>query len=191
MSGLEGKGKDRGAWTTVSSRIVYRNPWITVHEDQVIHPNGHPGTFGVVESGGAVGVVAVTDHDEIFLVGQHRYPARNYSWELPGGGIEKGELPLAAAKRELAEEAGVQSDDWRELGGKVYTSNCVMTETAHFFLARGLRPAPKKQDELEDLEIQTLPYAEALRLIDAGEISEAMTIIALLRYDRLRRGLGR
>jgi hypothetical protein len=72
-------------WKKLSSKTVYRNPWITVREDQVITPGGHPGIYGVVETRVATGVVALTDDQHIFLVGQYRYPLDVYSWEIPEG----------------------------------------------------------------------------------------------------------
>jgi len=99
-------------WQTKSSRLVYENAWIRVREDQVTCPDGQPGIYGVVETRIATGVIALTPQHEIYLVGQFRYPTGEYSWEIIEGGTEDGEEPLAAAKRELQEEAGLVARTW-------------------------------------------------------------------------------
>ena len=83
-----------GPWTRVETQIKYSNPWITVREDQVICPDGSKGIYGVVEPKIAVGVVALTQDREVYLVGQYRYPTERYSWELIEGGVEIDEDPL-------------------------------------------------------------------------------------------------
>ncbi len=70
-------------WLTLSSRKIYDNSWISVREDAVIRPDGQEGIYGVVSFKNiAVGILAVEDGD-IYLVGQHRYPLDEYSWEIP------------------------------------------------------------------------------------------------------------
>ena len=82
----------RNPWQRRSSKLIYSNPWITVREDDVITPGGSPGIYGVVETRLAVGVVALTDDNQIYLVGQYRYPVDEYSWEIPEGGSEVNEV---------------------------------------------------------------------------------------------------
>src|SRR5690242_1220711 len=81
-------------WTTLSRRLVYENPWIAVHEDQVLRPDGQPGIYGVVQfKNRAIGVLPVDEDGGIWLVGQFRYPLGRYSWEIPEGGCPEGESP--------------------------------------------------------------------------------------------------
>src|SRR6476646_7830329 len=97
-------------WTTLYSRQVYDNPWISVREDQVLRPDGSPGIYGVVHfKNRAIGVLPVEDDGSIWLVGQHRYPLNAFSWEIPEGGCPEGESPDAAARRELTEETGLSA----------------------------------------------------------------------------------
>src|SRR5208337_3190204 len=97
-------------WTTLSSRLVYENPWIRVREDQVLRPDGQPGIYGVVEfKNRAVGVLPVDDEGCIWLVGQHRYPLNSYSWEIPEGGSPQSETTEETARRELKEETGLSA----------------------------------------------------------------------------------
>ena len=98
-------------WTTLSSRMVYENPWIRVREDQVVRPDGLPGIYGVVEfKNRAVGVLPVEDDGSVWLVGQYRYPLHAYSWEVPEGGGPESELPEATARRELRRDTFKERD---------------------------------------------------------------------------------
>lgn len=172
-------------WVTKGSRLVYRNPWITVREDQVVRPDGKDGIYGVVEAKVATAVVALTTAREVVLVGQWRYATGNYSWELVEGGAERGEDPLAAARRELREEAGLEAAVWTPLGGEVHLTNSHSDERLLVWLATGLREVGAAPEGTELLQHRRVPFAEALRMVDRGEITDAPTIIGLLRADRL------
>jgi 8-oxo-dGTP pyrophosphatase MutT (NUDIX family) len=166
---------------------VYSNPWITLREDQVINPSGNPGIYSVIETREATGVVALDEHDHIVLVGQYRYPTDMYSWEIPEGGTEPGELPLAAAQRELREEAGVTASSWSDLGGEIHLSNCYSSERGYLFLATGLSFGDQAPDETEKLAVKRVPLSEAINMVDRGEIKDGLSIIAILRVARLKR----
>ena len=104
-------------WKRIESRTVYTNPWLTLREDRVIRPDGKSGIYTVVETRIATGVVALTPDEEIYLIGQYRYPTEEYSWEIVEGGSDPGEDPLDTAKRELREEAGLVAAQWAAPGG--------------------------------------------------------------------------
>lgn len=173
-------------WKKLGERFIYENPWIRVREDDVISPRGSRTIYGVVEARAATGVVALTDDDQVYLVGQYRYPLETYSWEIPEGGANVGEEPLEAAQRELAEEAGVIAESWEQLGGEIHVSNCFTNERAFLYLARGLSPCSLNPDDTEDLQIRRVPFAECLRMVDSGEITDSLTVIAILRLARVR-----
>lgn len=175
----------KNPWKKLSSRVVYNNAWISVREDQVITPSGSPGIYGVVETRVATGAVALTDDNKVFLVGQYRYPLDVYSWEIPEGGAEIDESPLEAAKRELSEEAGVTATDWRQLGGEVHVSNCYSAERAFLYVARGISVGACAPDPTEELKVRIEPLDVCLQMVDSGEITDSLTIIALLRVARL------
>ncbi len=176
----------RGPWKTTASRVVYENPWITVREDQVIRPDGQPGIYGVVETRMATGVLALTDQDEVYLVGQYRYTLEEYSWEIVEGGSDPGESALEAARRELREEAGLVAEHWESLGGEISLTNCHSSERAYLFVARDLREVGASPEGTEDLVLKKVPLEEAIAMVDRGEIKDAVSIMTLLRYDRLR-----
>ena len=176
---------EENPWRTLSTRTVYQNNWIRVREDQVITPGGKPGIYGVVETRIATGVVALTETNEIYLVGQYRYTMNEYSWEIPEGGTEVDEAPLAAAQRELQEEAGVIAARWEQLGSEVHVSNCVSSERAVLFLARELSHCAVSPEDTEVLQVKKVPFHEALAMVDAGQIKDGLSIVAILRAARV------
>lgn len=177
---------EENPWKTSSSRTIYQNPWIRVREDQVIRPDGQPGIYGVVETRIATAVVALTENQEIYLVGQYRYPTDRYSWEVIEGGNDEGEPPLAAAKRELKEEAGLLAKNWRPLGEEVQVSNCISAEIGLCFLAQDLKETEAEPDGTEVLKIKRLPFEQAVEMVHKGEIQDSLSIIAILRAEHLR-----
>lgn len=176
---------EKNPWTKLSSSVVYRNPWITVREDQVLKPNGKPGIYGVVETRIATGVVALDDRNEVYLVGQYRYPTEMYSWEIPEGGTDPGEDPIDAIKRELREEAGVIANSWMQLGGEIHLSNCFSAERGVLFLARDLSVTETSHEDTEVISVKRVPFREALRMVDDGTIVDGMSIMAILRAQRM------
>jgi 8-oxo-dGTP pyrophosphatase MutT (NUDIX family) len=173
-------------WRTVGRRTVYRNPWLSVREDQVIRPDGTEGIYGVVEIPPSCGIVAVRDDGQVALVGQWRYVHDKFSLEIPTGGSEPGETPLEAAQRELAEETGLRAGHWAGLG-TVDNSNGVTTDVAHIFLARQLRSGPAAEDGAEPLQLRWMPFADAVRLVMTGEITESVSVAGILKAEFRRR----
>jgi 8-oxo-dGTP pyrophosphatase MutT (NUDIX family) len=168
-------------WATLSSRVVYDNPWISVREDAVVRPDGGPGIYGVVHfKNRAVGVLAVED-GEVYLVGQYRYPLGRYSWEIPEGGCPEGEEPIDAARRELAEETGLRAATWQRLG-EAHLSNSVSDELAIWFLATDLTQGEARPEGSEELRVRRVPFAEALRMALCGEMTDSISLLALYHY---------
>jgi len=172
-------------WKRVGSRLIYENPWMTLREDQVISPTGKPGIYSVVDTRVATGVVAMNDEQEIYLVGQYRYPTDVYSWELPEGGADPGEDPLDAIKRELREETGIVAEHWQQLGGEIHLSNCVTSERAYLYLAKGLTQGEMAPDETEVLKVKKVPFRKCIEMVESGELFDGLTVIAILRVARM------
>lgn len=166
---------------------VFEGRVIRVTVDEVTLPNGHRTDLEVVHHPGGAAVVAVDDEAHVCLLHQHRHAAGGRVWELPAGRLEPGEPPMATARRELAEEAGVTARDWLPLGVSL-SSPGVFTERIHLFLATGLASVPDAREAAEVFEVHWLPLEEAVARCLDGRIEDSKTCIGLLRAAAL---LGR
>lgn len=175
----------RTPWRTTSTRPIYENRWLSLREDMVELPDGRTTLYGVVDCGECVGVLPFLDPDTVLLVGQYRYVAGDFFWEMPTGGQDAGETLIQAAQRELAEEAGYEAGRLTELCD-FHTSKSILYEIAHLYVAEDLRPVSRAGDHTEFIERRTFPFAEVLAMVERGEIKDAMTIIAVLHAARRR-----
>jgi 8-oxo-dGTP pyrophosphatase MutT (NUDIX family) len=190
MSSPEGPAADANPWKTLSSRAVYENPWIGVREDKVIRPDGSPGIYGVVHfKNRAVGVLPVDRDGAIWLVGQHRYPLDAYSWEIPEGGSPETESPEETARRELREETGLVAGRL-ELVATSHLSNSVCDEVGYVFRATELSEGADDQEGTERIVVRRVHWEEAWRMLKAGEITDSLSVIAILN-EAVRRLEGR
>ena len=178
-------GMARARWHQLSTRSVYDNRWIRVREDQVAMPNGATTIYGVVQCPPCVGVLPFLDRDTVVLVGQYRYVAGEFYWEIPTGAISPGETEESAVQRELGEEAGYEAARLTKLCA-FHTSKSVMEETANIYLAEDLRRVERDADETEFIEVRAFPFDEVLRMVVDDEIKDAMSIIAILHAARRR-----
>lgn len=165
-------------WKTLSSETVHKNRWYSVRKDTVITPDGKSGEYNVIERGDAVFIVALDANENIHLIGLYRYPTNMYSLEVPAGGCD-GQDPLEAAKRELHEEAGLRAAKWTLLG-KLQSANGLLDELGHTYLATELSDTETNEQVEEGIaEHITVPIAQALSLIESGEITDCQSIAAI------------
>jgi 8-oxo-dGTP pyrophosphatase MutT (NUDIX family) len=175
------------SWKRLDSRVVYENPWMEVREDHVINPGGGSNHYGHIHfKNRAIAIVPLDDEGNTWLVGQERYTLGEYSWELPMGGAPLDEAPLSAARRELKEETGLTAERWSEVM-RLHTSNSITDEVGIVFIAEGLTQGETEFEETEDLEIRKLPLDEAVQLVNDGEITDAISVAAILRIAALRK----
>lgn len=170
-----------GGWKTKTATVVYENPWIKISHDEVITPKDTDGIYGVVHfKNTAIGVVPIDDEGNTWLVKQSRYALNQYTWEIPEGGCPQGEEPLNAAQRELEEEVGLKANDWQQLM-TMHLSNSVTDEFCVVFIARGLFAGTQQLESTEDIEYKKLPLIEAIDMVKNGEITDGISVAALLR----------
>ncbi len=165
---------------------MYENPWISLREDQVLLPDGQGGIYGVVHfKNRAVGVLPVDEQGRVWLVGQHRYPLDHYSWEIPEGGCPESETPEATAVRELREETGLDAGRL-ELVATAHLSNSVSDEVGYVFRATELIEGPSDPEGCERLDVRRVEWEEAWGMLNRGEITDSLSVIALL-HEAVRR----
>lgn len=133
----------------------------------------------IVRNHGAVAIVALTEKEEVRLVKQFRSAAHKWVIELPAGGLGPGENPDTAAPRELLEETGDTAANWHKLHG-FYTAPGLFTEFIHLYLATNLTPGPNNLEFDEHIEVMTVPWLEAMRMVRRHEIEDVKTIAGLM-----------
>lgn len=171
-----------GGWVEKSCTTEYENPWIKVTHSEVLTPAGTDGIYGLVHfKNKAVGVVPIDEQGNTWLVRQSRYPLQEYTWEIPEGGSPEGEDPLATAKRELREEVGLEAEDWQLLQ-RMHLSNSVTDEEAFLYVARGISELGSVElDDSEDITSQKIPLQQAIDMAVNGDITDSLSVVALLR----------
>lgn len=173
-------------WKILGSKEKYDNNWINVTEFDVINPNGGKGIYGKVHFKNiALGIVALDDEMNIYLVGQYRFPLDEYSWEIPEGGCILANDPLETAKKELVEETGLKAKQWTFLL-KMHLSNSVSDEYSLIYLARELEQHTAMPEETEQLEVRKVPFEEAFQMIDREEITDSVTVAALQKIKLMQ-----
>lgn len=172
----------KGSWKKLKSKIVHKNPWYSIREDDVILPNGKKGKYFVLSDVNSVAIIAEDKDKKIYLVGQSRYPTgNNYSWEIITGGYRGKEKPLDAAKRELKEEAGIKANKWTSLG-YCYPINGYSPEKTSIYLAQNLIKTNANYDESEDITVTRKSLKEILKMIKNNKIACGLTVFAITKY---------
>ncbi len=175
-------------WTTLSSREVYDNKWIQIEEHQVINPAGGKGIYGKIHfKNKAIGIIALDENNNTWLVGQWRYPLNQWSWEIPEGGGPLHIDVLESAKRELKEETGIVAHRWTMIQ-RVYLSNSVSDEECFIFLAEDLTQGESELEDTEaDMKVWKLPFDDALTMVLDGKITDSLSVMAILKVARLKK----
>lgn len=178
-------------WARDAGRVLFENPWLTLTEHQAVAPTGKAAVYGVVGFKNlALAILPLHADGTVTLVGQHRFPMADYSWEIPEGGGPLGTDPLEGARRELAEETGLHAEVWREVL-RLQLSNSVTNERAIGYLAFDLSPIGDRPaaDDTEELAIARPSFRQALAAAMDGHMEDALTVAMLLRaYHMAREG---
>lgn len=175
---------------TISTQPIYDGRIIKVQVDEVLLPNGNTAKREIVKHQGAVAVIPLTKDGKLVVVRQFRKPLEKAIVEIPAGKLERGEDPLACAKRELEEETGYTARHYEKLSS-FYTSPGFADELLHVYVATGLTKGESRPDEDEFVDMIELTLDEAHELHRTGEICDAKTIVALFAWEnRLLRANG-
>ncbi|MGV6801880.1 MAG: NUDIX domain-containing protein [bacterium] len=170
----------QGPWTIHSEQIRFDNPWLTVTAHEVTLPSGGTGDYGVVSFKNlAVGVLPLDQEGFSWIVGQHRFPLNQYSWELPEGGGPLDQSAQETAARELAEETGLRAGHFAPLC-EYYTSNSVTDEKAIAYIAWDLQAGTMAPDPTEVLEVRRISFAELLENVISGDITDGFTVTMVM-----------
>ena len=167
-------------WQSLNSKIIYENPWIEVTEHQVLDPNGNSGIYGKVHyKNRTAAILAKNSNGELLIVGQHRFPIDEYSWEIPMGGIHPQETVFEAGIRELKEETGWSAKNWRHVL-TVHPSNSITDEEVQIIMCELTVHGSKHLDSTECIATKLMSPNELLNMIKEGSIKDAVTITAIL-----------
>lgn len=172
---------DKGPYRVLESREVYRNPFISVREDKVIRPGGSPGAFGIVEMKAGSSVLAIDREGNAHLAREYKYAQERDTLEVISGGIDQGESPEDAARRELAEEAGLQAGRWIPLG-RIDPFTTIIRSPNYLFLALDCEPqGAQNPGEGEVVHIEKVPFRRALQMVMDSEITHGGSCVAILK----------
>ncbi|KTR74749.1 ADP-ribose pyrophosphatase [Microbacterium oxydans] len=171
------------------SDLVYRGRVWDVRSDRVRYGDGEI-VRQYVDHTGAVAIVALDDEGRVLLIQQYRHPIRHRDWELPAGLLDvEGEEPLAAARRELAEEADLVAERWEPLVSS-WTTPGGNDEIIHVFLATGVSSADAahdREDEEADIRVAWVPLSDAVSAVLVGRMRNGILAIGVLAASqRLR-----
>jgi ADP-ribose pyrophosphatase len=162
-------------WKKLSSTYIHKGPWATLRSDRCEMPDGRiVEDYYVLEYSNWVNAVAITDDNKILMVNQYRHAAGIVSLEIPGGVIEKGELPEDALRRELLEETGYLFNDF-ELLCTIYANPSTADNKTFCYLAKGGKKVQEQAlDEQEEIIVQTFTIPEVKQLLAENKIAQAL-----------------
>jgi ADP-ribose pyrophosphatase len=169
--------------TIVNSRLIYNGRIVKLEVHDVALPNGDQTQREIVNHPGAVAMVPLDDEHNILMVRQFRLAANRVMLEIPAGTLELDESPVACAERELQEEIGYKPGLLEPLGG-IFVAPGYATEFIHMFLATDLMESSLEMDSDEFIEVELIAMADALNLIETGEIVDAKTATGILMVAR-------
>ncbi len=178
----------------ISSKVVYDGPLFRVHHDKLIEPGGLRSEREVIRHNGSVVILAIDKSKSkkdpwIVIERQYRHAANQFLWELPAGKIDAGEEPLAAAKRELAEETGYSARKWSPLV-EYWASPGFLGETMKVFLAEGLIAGEARPEEDERIDFRLVKLSDVMKMIKKGAIHDGKTLTSVLLYLQFKMRKG-
>ena len=171
----------------VHSDSVYDGNFLKVRRDEVALPGGMKASREYIVHPGAVMIVPITDDGRLVVERQHRYPLDRVLLEFPAGKLDPNETTLACAMRELAEETGYRAREWAH-AGRMHNAPAYSTEFIEIWFARGLVEGAQSLDDGEFVEVVLMTQAELFTLAARGELTDAKSMVALLRLRQWQDG---
>ena len=168
--------------------LLLSTPRFDVERRVYEQPGGAPMVREAVVHPGAVVILPLLPDGRMVMIRQVRRIVEQELWELPAGTLDRGETPLQAARRELAEETGYTSSRWRKLLA-FYPSPGLIAERMTIFLADKVRPGAASPEEDERIEVRPFTFPQLLRMMKTRSICDAKTLVGLL-YWRQRGALA-
>jgi ADP-ribose pyrophosphatase len=168
----------------LKSTRVYTGRIVSLDVDVVRYPDGSTGELEMIRHPGASAVIPFLsdpagEDPQVLLIRQYRYAARGYLYEVPAGRLDAGEDPTECAARELREETGCTAESIEYLTS-ILTTPGFTDERIHLFMATGLTAGETKHEADEFLELEPMLLSRALEMVQAGQIQDGKTVIALL-----------
>ena len=167
-------------------KTIFSGKIVCVETAVTTLPNGHDLDLEIIQHPGGAAVVVINEKQQVCLLKQYRCVLDKWLWELPAGKIDNNEPPLSTAKRELEEEAGIRAEKWQTLGSMI-SSPGVFTEEVFLYLATNITEVAANKEDHEVFEVHWINLDHVLEWVLQGEISDAKTVIGIVRAVNLLR----
>ena len=174
------KKNNKSNWQVISSSKVHSGVIFDTYQDQISINDRAKKEWSYIKVQPGVCILPIDVRDNIYLVKEYRYPIKSYNFGLIGGGIEKQETPLEAAKRELKEEAGIVAKDFIDLGKMTIAPSCEEHYNTHF-LARDLSFTENDLESDEDIQLFSIPLLEAIKWVEENKIVDVEAVSLIYR----------
>ena len=165
----------------ISSQYIYQGRAVNLRVDTITKANKETTTREIVEHADCVAIIPVDDRNNVLMVRQYREAVNKYLLEIPAGGIDPGEEPDGAVRRELQEEIGFNPDKINKIGG-FYSAPGYCTEYLHLYIATDLKPSRLEAEDTAGIETVAVPTSKITTLLASGEICDAKSVAGLLRF---------
>ena len=171
---------------TLSRKVVFQGRAVGLRVDTVRTPSGREATREIIEHDDCIAVIALDGDEKVLLVQQFRKPVERELLEIPAGGIDEGESPEDAVRREMREETGYLPQTVARLGG-FYSAPGYATEYLYLYLATNLTPSQLFAEDTESISVVRVSLDQIPELISSGEICDAKSIAGLLAFLEYRK----